>query len=62
MSYRAKGIILILLSVAIVALASQGATPEERDATVALFLFPLGISLVCSGGSPLHVGGDRHER
>lgn len=63
MKQKVKGVLLILLSAAIIALASQGTTPEERDVTVVLFLIPLGLQLIFSREEDLHTaGGDRYER
>lgn len=43
---RIVGVVIMLLSVFIVILALFGSTPEERDITLALFLFPLGVYLI----------------
>ena len=44
--FRLMGILLIVLSVAIVFVARDGQSPLDRDITAALLLFPLGIALV----------------
>ena len=40
---RLLGLALLLISAAMLALASTGETPEDRDATAVLFTLPLGI-------------------
>lgn len=40
---RLLGFVLVVMCVLIVALASQGSTPEERDVTPVVLLLPLGI-------------------
>jgi hypothetical protein len=50
------GVLLILACVAILALTARGTTPEERNGTVALFLFPLGLLLIFSRQNWLHKG------
>ncbi len=44
--FRLMGILLIILSIAIVFVARAGQSPLDRDITAALLLFPLGITLV----------------
>lgn len=44
--FRLMGILLIVLSIAIVFVARAGQSPLDRDITAALLLFPLGIALV----------------
>ena len=40
---RLMGLVMVAISVAILALASTGKTPENRDATAVLITLPLGM-------------------
>ena len=44
----AIGIILLLCSAVIIAMASAGPTMEERDITPIVFIAPLGVYLICT--------------
>ncbi|WP_312938857.1 hypothetical protein [Oscillibacter sp.] len=68
---RLWGLALILISVALMALASTGETPEERDATAVLLTLPLGIyalvtkeDLLCAPAEAAHRvrAGPRRKR
>lgn len=45
---RCMGAALVVISVLVLALAAMGRTPEERDATAAVLLLPLGIWMLCT--------------
>lgn len=54
MTEKMKGIILLVICAVILFVASQGTTPEEKDATAVLVLLPIGISqLVRAKEKPL---------
>lgn len=65
---RVMGILMIIMCVAIVALASQGTTFEERNVTAILFLLPLGIYLIVTKKKVIYMeevqsdGGDGPEQ
>jgi hypothetical protein len=46
MKQKVYGALLILACAVMLALAAQGTTPIERDATPVLFLFPLGLHMI----------------
>jgi len=54
MKQKIAGILLILISMAVIVLASQGTTPEEKDVTVVLFILPLGLFLLFTKQQVLH--------
>jgi hypothetical protein len=48
------GVLLILACVAILALTAQGTTPEDRNGSAVLFLFPLGLGMIFTRENWLH--------
>ena len=44
----AIGIVMLIISACIIAIASTGLTTEERDITPVVFIAPLGVYLVCT--------------
>ncbi len=62
MKAKVKGVLLFLLSAAIIALASQGTTRAEKDITPVFLLIPLGIQQLVTRESAVHTAdGSRHE-
>lgn len=43
---RLMGLALVLISVLLIVICSNGATVEEQDATAVLFTLPLGLYLI----------------
>lgn len=43
---RIMGAVLVVIALAVIGLASTGATPEDRDATAALLIGPLGLYMM----------------
>lgn len=45
---RLMGLVMIVISIAIIAIASTGKTVEERDVTAVLFTLPMGLAMLFS--------------
>lgn len=59
---RLLGAVLVTASVMVVALATQGTTPEERDITPAVPFLPIGIYMMATKKSILDDDINIHER
>ena len=56
---RFMGVILVAIAALVVLLASTGRTDEDRDATAALFIGPLGLYMVFTKEYVLYDGEDQ---
>jgi len=62
---RCLGVVLVVVSVALMLLVSTGSTPQDRDATAILVTLPLGIYMIFAPHYILYDGKSaaaRHER
>ena len=59
---RLMGLVMVLISAAIVALASTGETVEDRDATAILFTLPLGIYMMVTKEYILYDGEEQASK
>jgi hypothetical protein len=59
MKQKIYGALLILACAVTLAMAAQGTTPIERDATPAVLLFPLGVYMVVAKKNILHPTSER---
>ena len=55
------GLVMIAISVAILALASPGKTPEDRDATAILLTLPLGVYMMATKNYVLYDGEEETD-
>ncbi|WP_347133973.1 hypothetical protein [[Clostridium] symbiosum] len=58
---RLMGLCMVAISFAILALASTGKTPEDRDATAILFTLPLGIYMMVTKDYVLYGGEEETD-
>ena len=56
MKQKFMGIVLLVVCAIIIALASQGTTPEDQDISVVLLLIPLGLGMIFTRENWLHKG------
>ena len=58
---RLMGLALVAIAALVVVLASTGETPEDRDATAALLIGPLGVYMMATKEYVLYDGDEEPE-